>query len=165
MFILFALSVFLVQSKVYISETFDNTKLGERWVAIRSSEYSGGWVIEPRADDILQDGNLGLVPTTDRAFHACTMKTFHQTRNDDLIIQYEVKGQTHPYRCGGAYLKVFNRPFRPESFTKNTSYSILFGPDRCGDIGKILFIMRLYNPWTQQFVEHRLANPPPYDDG
>ncbi|KAH7817429.1 putative Calreticulin family protein [Monocercomonoides exilis] len=117
------------------------------------------WAIEEREDDILQNGNKGLVAKTDRAFHGCSTKFMEQLKDDDLIIQYEVKGQRRPFKCGGEYIKVFNKPFRPERLFRNTSYSILFGPDRCGTIGKIVFILRIYNQLTREYIEHQLTSP------
>lgn len=48
-------------TKVYVYENFENTKLGKRWIPVKSHEYSGNWAIEPRFDDVLQDGDKGVI--------------------------------------------------------------------------------------------------------
>lgn len=62
------------------------------------------------------------------------------------MVQYEVqfrKGQ----ECGGAYIKLLAAPSGEVSeLTDRTPYSIMFGPDKCGNDHKLHFIFMHQNP-------------------
>ena len=71
------------------------------------------------------------------------------------MLQYEVTFQNTP-TCGGAYLKLVSNtdaPFNGEQLVEKTPYSILFGPDKCGAGGKLLFIFRHQSPVSGQWRE------------
>ena len=55
-----------------------------------------------------------------------------------LVVQYEVKF-TEGITCGGAYIKLLtsNSSFQAGDLTNETPYSIMFGPDKCGQPGKV----------------------------
>ena len=55
------------------------------------------------------------------------------SRDKQLIVQYTVKYETIQ-ECGGAYLKILpgGDQFDADSFSGDTPYSIMFGPDICG---------------------------------
>jgi calnexin len=74
-----------------------------------------------------------------------------------------------PLECGGAYIKLLHTaaevqpthaPFASESFSNETPYVIMFGPDKCGDNNKVHFIFRHKNPLTGAFEEKHLKTPP-----
>ncbi len=56
----------------------------------------------------------------------------------DLVLQFDLKlgsGLT----CGGAYLKFVTADgsFKPEGLKDDTPYTVMFGPDKCGDTNKV----------------------------
>lgn len=51
--------------------------------------------------------------------------------------------------------------FRTEEFSNKSPYQVMFGPDKCGLINKIHFIIRRKNLITGKYEEKHLTNPPP----
>lgn len=57
-----------------------------------------------------------------------------------LIVQYEVNFQ-EGQECGGAYLKLLTLDDKHKNlkqFNDKTPYTIMFGPDKCGNDHKVL---------------------------
>jgi calnexin len=81
-------------------------------------------------------------------------KPFKFTEEKPLVVQYEVKFQ-NPLECGGAYVKLLtDEPaLNLENFFDKTSFSIMFGPDKCGTDSKYHFIIRFKNPVTGSIEE------------
>jgi calnexin len=44
-----------------------------------------------------------------------------------------------PIECGGSYVKLLtdDAAFTPEALNDKTPYTIMFGPDKCGNVGKV----------------------------
>lgn len=78
----------------------------------------------------------------------------------DFVVQYEVKledGMT----CGGAYVKLPTDGFPGgAAFDNSVTYSLMFGPDKCGSTSKVHVIFQSLNPTTKEYVEHHLTSPP-----
>lgn len=55
-----------------------------------------------------------------------------------LIVQYDVTLQ-NGQECGGAYIKLLTQEtgMRLSQFQDKTPYSIMFGPDKCGNDHKV----------------------------
>jgi calnexin len=88
-----------------------------------------------------------------------------------LIVQYEVRFQ-NKHECGGAYIKLLaDKPdLKLEDFTDKTEYTIMFGPDRCGNDNKLHFIFQHENPITNKMEEKHAKKPKAdfgniFDDG
>lgn len=65
--------------------------------------------------------------------------------------------------CGGAYFKLLavdGGIQQPADLTPDTPYTIMFGPDVCGDTNKVHLILKKRNPVTGEDVEHHLAHAP-----
>jgi calnexin len=77
------------------------------------------------------------------------------------VFQYEVKLQSG-LECGGAYVKLLTMDanFDPKMFDDKTPFTIMFGPDRCGNTNQVHFIFRHKNPVTGVYEEKHLINPP-----
>ena len=56
----------------------------------------------------------------------------------DLVLQFELK-LTNGLSCGGAYIKFVTADdaFTPAGLKDDTPYSVMFGPDKCGDTNKV----------------------------
>ena len=66
------------------------------------------------------------------------------TRDKDLIIQYTVR--LHYYLdCGGQYLKVMGSSVDPTSFSNETQYYVMFGPDICGSTFRRTHVILSHN--------------------
>jgi len=146
-------------------ETFDSDSIGSKWIKSKAkkddvdesiAKYDGQWAIESSLDSVL-DGDRGLVLKSKAKHHAISARLLRPFRFDEekpLIIQYEVKFQ-NALECGGAYAKLLSD--EPEmsldNFFDKTSFSVMFGPDRCGSENKYHFIIRYKNPITGTFEE------------
>lgn len=104
------------------------------------SHFSGVWEIEAPVRDGFS-GDLGLVLKS-RAKHAAISsrlkKPFH-FHDKPLVVQYEVLLQ-EGQECGGSYLKLLSvDPSTSDlrNFQDKTPYSIMFGPDKCGNDHKV----------------------------
>lgn len=126
------------------------------------AKYDGLWAIESALEAALE-GDLGLVLKSRARHHAISTRLtqpFTFTRNKPLVVQYEVKFQ-NALECGGAYVKLLadedeksSNQIDLRSFFDKTSFSIMFGPDKCGPESKYHFIIRFKNPKTGRIQEH-----------
>merc|ERR1719187_2514586 len=125
------------------------------------AKYDGVWAVE-EAEDMAQIGNKALTLKSRAKHHAiaAALSRPFEFAGAPLIAQYEVRF-TQGQECGGAYIKLLTAT--PEldlaKFKDNTPYTIMFGPDRCGNDNKLHFIMRHRNPLTGEFEEKHAAKP------
>ena len=85
-------------------------------------------------------GDKGLVVKNPAAHHAISAK-FEKpidNKNQDLVVQYEVKLQKG-LECGGAYMKLLrnDKKLASDEFSNASPYVIMFGPDKCGTTNKV----------------------------
>lgn len=108
--------------------------------------FIGTWAVE-ELKEYAQDGDLGLVLKS-KARHAAISapltKPFH-FEDKPLIVQYEVNFQ-EGQECGGAYVKLLTLDENHvdlKQFNDKTPYTIMFGPDKCGNDHKVLKLIFL----------------------
>lgn len=156
----------------YLVETFDNEeKFKKSWVLSEAkkdsvdediAKYDGIWSIEEPKEHA-QEGDLGLVLKS-KARHAAISTTLSKPfyfSDNPLIVQYEVNFQ-EGQECSGAYLKLLT--LDPEhqdlkKFHDKTPYTIMFGPDKCGNNHKLHFIFRHKNPLNGSIEEKHCKKP------
>lgn len=146
--------------KIYFAEHFDDeAAFKKKWIKSEAkkqgvdeniAKYEGKWEIQSPARRILKN-DLGLVLTTE-AKHAAISALLDRPfefKEKPLIVQYEVTMQ-EGQNCGGAYLKLLSRGMNTKAdlrqFHDQTPYTIMFGPDKCGNDNKLHFIFRHKNP-------------------
>ncbi|XP_060035036.1 calmegin isoform X3 [Erinaceus europaeus] len=158
--------------EVYFTETFDSGKL-VGWVLSKAQKdeadaeisiYDGRWEIEELKENAVP-GDRGLVLKSRAKHHAVAAvlaKPFIFAEKP-LVVQYEVNFQDG-IDCGGAYIKLLadTDDLNLENFYDKTSYTIMFGPDKCGEDYKLHFIFRHKHPKTGVF-EEKHAKPPDVD--
>ncbi|KAJ2584598.1 hypothetical protein GGH95_000265 [Coemansia sp. RSA 1836] len=130
------------------------TKKGEE-----EARYNGEWAVEEVVELVGVEGDKGLVAKSQARHHAISArldKPFDPSAGG-LVLQYEVKLQ-ESLGCGGAYIKLLTAPLKGE-FSDATPYTLMFGPDKCGD-SKVHLIYRHLNPVTREYTEHHLSQPP-----
>ncbi|XP_065836879.1 calnexin-like [Oscarella lobularis] len=119
------------------------------------AKYDGEWVVEEAKESGLE-GDLGLVLKSKAKHHgiAAALETPFDFTSSPFVAQYEVKFQ-EGQECGGAYMKLLTQDtqFDLKDFRDNTPYTVMFGPDKCGNTDKIHFIFRHKNPNTGKFEE------------
>lgn len=154
---------------VYLHEHFDDADaVNRRWIRSASkkaidaagddadiAQYDGVWSVEAPLRPLFRN-DLGLVLKS-KAKHAAIAAPLTRPfvfADKPLVVQYEVQlqeGQT----CGGSYVKLLTEPAGAAlgAFNDRTPYTIMFGPDKCGNEVKLHFIFRHVNPLTGQVEE------------
>lgn len=154
---------------VYFAETFDDGSLG-RWqlsMTVKGdaddeiAKYDGKWSVEQLKENKVP-GDQGLVLKSRAKHHAIAAlldKPF-VFQDESLVIQYEVNFQDG-IDCGGAYIKLLtdSSDLNLEQFQDRTPYTIMFGPDKCGEDYKLHFIFRHQNPLNKDFEEKHAKRP------
>ncbi|KAG0354590.1 Calreticulin family-domain-containing protein [Gamsiella multidivaricata] len=126
--------------------------------------YVGKWAAEEPTVYPGFKNDLGLVAKTPAAYHAISASLPEVVDNEDntLVVQYEVKAQ-NGLECGGAYMKLLTdspEGIKFKEFSSETPYTIMFGPDKCGNTNKVHFIFRHKNPITGKYEEKHLQSAP-----
>ncbi|XP_005996665.1 calmegin [Latimeria chalumnae] len=155
--------------EVFFSETFDDGTL-EGWVLSETkkgdaddeiAKYDGKWEVEQLKRNELS-GDKGLVLKSKAKHHAIAAMLQKPFAFDEkpLIVQYEVNFQDG-IDCGGAYIKLVSKTddLNLANFFDRTPYTIMFGPDKCGEDYKLHFIIRHKNPRTGVFEEKHAKRP------
>jgi len=132
----------------------------DRWEYSQKPMYGGRFELGGGRKPAIA-GDRGLIATA-KAMHygAVAMLDKPLSTADDgvLVLQYELKldaGLT----CSGAYLKFPTSPFKdPKSFDSSVPYSVMFGPDKCGDTNKVHLIIQSKHPKTGALTEHHLKD-------
>ncbi|XP_060688680.1 calnexin-like [Hemiscyllium ocellatum] len=152
---------------VYFMASFDTDGL-EGWVRSEAkkvdtneSKYNGIWAVEESYDQKVP-GNKGLVLKSQAKHHAIAayFQTPFHFKDLPLIVQYEVHFQNE-IECGGAYLKLLSEDDQLDlrKFFDKTPYTIMFGPDKCGQDYKLHFIFRHRDPVTGAYEEKHSRKP------
>ncbi|BFZ14594.1 hypothetical protein BsWGS_17633 [Bradybaena similaris] len=125
------------------------------------AKYDGKWAIEEPKDNPI-DGDLSLILKSKAKHHAISAKLdkTYEFSGKPFIAQYEVKFQ-NGMDCGGAYIKLLSKSdqLNLRTFTDKTAYTIMFGPDKCGNDHKLHFIFRHKNPKTGVYEEKHAEKP------
>ncbi|KAK4002880.1 calnexin isoform X2 [Daphnia magna] len=156
---------------IYFAEHFDVPEEFEaKWVRSQAkkdgadeeiAKYDGKWAVEGLLKDGLK-GDLGLVLKS-KAKHAAISASLDRPfmfTNKPLIVQYDVTFQ-NGQECGGAYIKLLTQEtgMRLSQFTDKTPYTIMFGPDKCGNDHKLHFIFQHKNPKDGSYSEKHAKKP------
>lgn len=141
---------------------FDDFQTGlHKWTRTADPEYQGEFKLGQGSTPTYK-GDRGLIIPVKARRYALSSKVsgFEDMDAKDLVLQYEVKldqGMT----CGGAYLKLPTAAdFDPTKFDGSATYSVMFGPDKCGATDKVHFIFQSKNSVTGKLTEHHLKDPP-----
>jgi len=135
-----------------------------RWKRSSAEKFSQGeWVADTvKAREGLEQ-EKGLLVKGAAKHHAISalLPKKVDVAGKDFVFQYEVR-LNNGLTCGGAYIKLllYDPKFKPEAFTNETPYVIMFGPDKCGTTDKVHFIFRHKSPTTGSYEEKHLKYPP-----
>ncbi|KAM9413253.1 calnexin isoform 6-T6 [Salvelinus alpinus] len=153
----------------FFAESFDMGTL-DSWVLSKAkkedidediAKYDGKWEVEDMKDGKLP-GDKGLVLKSRAKHHAISAQLLRPFIFDTkpLIVQYEVNFQ-QGIDCGGAYVKLLSQTpdLNLDEFVDKTPYTIMFGPDKCGEDYKLHFIFRHKNPKTGEYEEKHAKKP------
>ncbi|CAM8928515.1 unnamed protein product [Rhodiola kirilowii] len=140
-------SVYSVSSAtVFFEERFDDEGWEKRWVISdwkKAENVSGKWNYTAGKWNGNPD-NKGIQTGEDMKFYAISAE-FPEFSNKDktLVFQFSVKHE-QTLDCGGGYLKLLSGDIDQKDFGGHTPYSIMFGPDICGQTKKVHAILH-YN--------------------
>jgi len=138
-------------------DTWDAT-----WKISKDADFKGTWKHEGYSTEVIV-GDKGLVVGDMAQKHAVStlFATPFKAESSGLVIQYEVQLK-NGLSCGGAYLKLLtaSEELSHDGFQADTPYTLMFGPDSCGDTKKVHFIMRHKNPISGEWEEKHLVTPP-----
>lgn len=164
-------SPYIQPGKYHFAEHFDDAEAFEaKWVKSSAkkniedaeSKYDGTWSIEAPNKQILTN-DFGLV-LKDKARHSAISSRLVKPfvfSDKPLIVQYEVQLQ-EGQECGGAYIKLLSSGKETtdlKDFHDKTPYTIMFGPDKCGNDHKLHFIFRHVNPLNGTIEEKHCRQP------
>ncbi|XP_036748497.2 calnexin [Manis pentadactyla] len=155
--------------EVYFADSFDRGTLSG-WILSKAkkddtddeiAKYDGKWEVDEMKETKLP-GDKGLVLMSRAKHHAVSAKLNKPFLFDTkpLIVQYEVNFQ-NGIECGGAYVKLLSKTpeLNLDQFHDKTPYTIMFGPDKCGEDYKLHFIFRHKNPKTGVYEEKHAKRP------
>uniref|UniRef100_A0A8W4FIB6 Calnexin n=1 Tax=Sus scrofa TaxID=9823 RepID=A0A8W4FIB6_PIG len=155
--------------EVYFADSFDRGTLSG-WILSKAkkddtddeiAKYDGKWEVDEMKETKLP-GDKGLVLLSRAKHHAISTKLNKPFIFDTkpLIVQYEVNFQ-NGIECGGAYVKLLSKTpeLNLDQFHDKTPYTIMFGPDKCGEDYKLHFIFRHKNPKTGVYEEKHAKRP------
>jgi len=145
----------------YFLETFSDPIEG-RWIKSSNAMYSGNTDLKQTVAEGTQGivGDQGLMLTGESKRYGISAPFDSQTMpGKELVFQYELK-YTNPIDCAGTYLKFLEGSPELESMEEKTGYTVMFGPDKCGNTNKVHFILRFKNAKNGEYKEHHLKSPP-----
>ncbi|XP_008047458.1 calnexin isoform X1 [Carlito syrichta] len=155
--------------EVFFADSFDRGTLSG-WILSKAkkddtddeiAKYDGKWEVDEMKDSKLP-GDKGLVLMSRAKHHAISAQLNRPFLFDTrpLIVQYEVNFQ-NGIECGGAYVKLLSKTpeLNLDRFHDKTPYTIMFGPDKCGEDYKLHFIFRHRNPKTGVYEEKHAKRP------
>uniref|UniRef100_A0A7E4VF71 Calnexin n=1 Tax=Panagrellus redivivus TaxID=6233 RepID=A0A7E4VF71_PANRE len=161
----------ITEDEVYFFDWFNDPKaIGKKWfksaaTVVENGETisvaSGNFEIGPPTNVIL-NGDLGLIVKNRARRHAIASaldKPF-EFKGQPLILQYEVKYE-EGQECGGGYLKLISASAKNQikTFTDQTPYTIMFGPDKCGANARVHFIVKVKSLKNKDVItEHRVKD-------
>jgi calnexin len=133
----------------------------DTWQVSKDADFSGKWRHEEYGTVAGED--KGLVVGNPAQKHAVStlFSTPIDAKDKGLVIQYELQLK-NTLQCGGAYIKLLTASdaLSADGFVADTPYTIMFGPDKCGDTNKVHFILRHKNPVSGEWEEKHMVTPP-----
>ena len=148
----------LQENEVHFVDWFrDHYGIGRKWFKSNAKKdgteadlamYNGEWYIGMPANVIIEN-DFGLVVKTKARHHAiaANLRQPFDFSGKPLIVQYEVKYE-EGQECGGGYIKLLSSgaEHKISNFHDRTPYTIMFGPDKCGQNAKVHLIFNIKNP-------------------
>uniref|UniRef100_A0A914ZB94 Calnexin n=1 Tax=Panagrolaimus superbus TaxID=310955 RepID=A0A914ZB94_9BILA len=158
----------LQEDEVHFLDWFpDHHGIGKKWLKSKAkkdgaevdlSMYNGEWFIGAPVN-IVAENDFGLVVKTKARHHAiaANLREPFDFSGKPLIVQYEVKYE-EGQECGGGYIKLLSAGAEKQisMFTDRTPYTIMFGPDKCGQSAKVHLIFKIKNPKNGTISEHHI---------
>jgi len=136
----------LASAKTYFKEEFDST-WESRWVKSNWKESEGtngewSWTAGKFFNDA--EADKGIQTSQDARFYAISSKfPSFSNKGKELVLQYTVKHEQN-IDCGGGYIKLLPGTLEQKTFSGDSEYNIMFGPDICGSSTKRVHLIFTY---------------------
>lgn len=147
-------------------EKFDEDVLTNgKWVKSTKEKYADQPIVVKATNTSGQEylNDMGFELLYPHRYYGVARKLDNpiDTNGKDLVIQYETKFEAG-LDCGGAYIKLprYTESLDLSLLDNETPYTIMFGPDKCGEVDKVHFILQHQNPLTKEWEEKHLESPP-----
>jgi len=134
-----------------------------KWASTSHPDFQGRFIIErgpKNTEEEMSEELELLVPDKALKYGLVATDNIDLDTSNGFVFQYEVRlhdGIT----CGGAYMKLLADKTPAEEFSDKSRYSVMFGPDKCGtDTNKVHFITQVFNPVSEEWIEHHLKDAP-----
>lgn len=130
---------------------------------------TGKWTVSEGEETFAMPGEKYLILSSEARKHGISHRLPSPVdfNGQTLVLQYEYRIQEQ-MNCGGAYIKLFpslfgasiedeskksTNEFIPTKMNGSTPYVIMFGPDRCGDVGRVQLIYKYRNRLSGEVME------------
>ena len=124
-----------------------------RWVESGESKYKDQlWTFTDEGSAFQGDSYLEVATQHKHYGLSRMLDTPYQVSKHGLVMQYEVRFKAG-FGCSGAYVKMLSEKIQPEELKEDSAYSVMFGPDRCGNTNKVHLIFRVQNPVDKTWEE------------
>ena len=134
-FLALAAALCTASATVFFEEDFSGD-WQKKWVTgAPAGKEMGKWDVTSGKWFVDEEVNKGLQATEDMRFYSITAKMDKPStsKGKTLVVQFSAKIENHQYAyCGGGYIKLLPKDFKPETFGGDDDYQIMFGPDLCG---------------------------------
>lgn len=151
---------------LFVEEFSEDVLASGKWIKSIKEKYLDQPIVVTATNSSGSEylDNMGFELLQPHRFYAVSSKFDKpiDTKGKDLVLQYETKFPDGGLECGGAYLKLprYTDSLDLSLLDNDTPYTIMFGPDRCGDVDKVHFILQHQNPLTKKWEEKHLVSPP-----
>ncbi|CAG8536145.1 10203_t:CDS:2 [Ambispora gerdemannii] len=132
-----------VLAEVYFQETFSDNTWEKRWIHSKHRDDLGLFKVSPGKFFAHEIESRGLQTSQHARFYAISAKLDKPIDNAEknLVAQFSAKNEQN-IDCGGGYIKLLPPGFNQSDFRGDSEYNIMFGPDICGSVRKVHFIIQ-----------------------
>jgi len=134
-----------------------------KWTSTSHPDFKGRFIIDKGSKntyEAMSEEKELLIPDKALKYGLVATEDIDLDTSDGFVFQYEVRLHDS-ITCGGAYMKLLATKTVAEEFDDKSRYSVMFGPDKCGTgTNKVHFITQVYNPISEDWVEHHLQEAP-----
>mmetsp|Transcript_12506 Transcript_12506/g.15025 ORF Transcript_12506/g.15025 Transcript_12506/m.15025 type:complete len:525 (+) Transcript_12506:84-1658(+) len=153
----------VVANDAVFLETFSGEDPLKGWVHSTADNYDGKFEVGLVEGREVEDPAL-VLPVKAKKYGISKLLETPIDISQGVVFQYEVTF-TEGMTCGGAYVKLVSETgpagaYQPAQLDGDTAYSIMFGPDKCGETQKVHMILRHKNPLSGRIEEKHLRTPP-----
>jgi len=143
---------------------FDTFQDGlSKWASTSHPDFQGRFIVDKGKENTHESMSEELellVPDEALKYGLVATDNIDLDTSNGFVFQYEVR-MHDGLTCGGAYMKLLALKIPADEFDDKTRYSVMFGPDKCGtDTNKVHLITQVFNPVSEEWVEHHLKEAP-----